>query len=240
MTLNLCQAGHTFHESKRVETEYGPWWIWDWARYMDFPGYCTGQDEVSKSIEVTGWWEKADTDHMLSILDTSPWHGLMLDFGSHIGWFTVLAATMGLGVFAYDADPENTRLLSTNYSNRQDAWVANVATDNQWVATIKRLPAPIENGHDVRFMKVDIEGHEHEALNLTRYLWQQQRVDYGLWELSPIFENREGINAPSYADLVDEIASYGYRWYILKGDDRWYIEGKDLTFPQENAWCERT
>jgi hypothetical protein len=232
MTLNECTAGHTFHESKLVNTEYGPWWIWDWQRYMDFPGYCTGQDEVSKSIEITGWWEKPDTDHMLELLGSE--RGYVVDFGSHIGWFTVLALKAGCHVWALDADPENMRLLKRNADNVP---VGAYVLETAWTSDVPE--SRFHNDVPIRLMKVDIEGHEHEALNLTRHLWQQQKIDYGLWELSPIFESRENIMAPSYADLVDEIASYGYRWYILKDEDRWYIEGKDLTFPQENGWAVR-
>lgn len=233
MTLNICQAGHETHESKLVEALYGPLWIWDWEQYMGFDGYCPGQDEVSKSIDLQDVWEKADTAYFWKVLGEQP--GVVLDFGSHIGWFTLLALMRGCAVDAFDSDPENTRLLKTNVDlRRKDQWLPIAATLG-WVNTTD--PRAFRNVDHVRLMKVDIEGHEHEALNLTRHLWQERKIDYGLWELSPIFEKRPGIMAESYAALVDEIASYGYRWHIHKDEGPWFITGKDLTFPQENAWA---
>lgn len=231
MTLNECQAGHDTHQSKLVDTEYGPFHIWDWKKYQWQGAYCTGQDEVSKSIDVNGYWEKPDTDEMLRIFQEGEW-GNVLDFGSHIGWFTCLALAAGNDVHAIEADPENTRLMADNVWLRGGERALTVTVD--W--TDKAVLGHLDR---VRLIKVDIEGRDHDALKLTRHLWQDRKVDYGLWELSPIFEKREGIMADSYAALVDEIADYGYRWYILKGDERWYITGADLTFPQENAWAER-
>jgi hypothetical protein len=234
VTLNVCQAGHTFHESKQVETMYGSLNIWQWDRYMDFPNYCPGQDEVSKSIDLQQVWEQADTAYFVQVLEDQS--GVVLDFGSHIGWFTTLAARFECMVYAFDADPENMRLLKTNVDIRRRKDYAAIYTTTGWVSDLSSQYFDLDH---VRLFKSDLEGHEHEALNLTRHLWQNRKVDYGLWELSPIFENREGINAPSYADLVDEIASYGYRWFILKDEGEWEITGADLTFPQENAWAER-
>lgn len=230
MPLNECQAGHLTHDSKLVDTAYGPFHVWDWRKYMDFAGYCTGQDEVSKSIDLQGVWEGADTEFFRSVLEEQ--QGPVADFGSHIGWFSVQAVKYGCKLWAIDSDPENARLWERNLD--QHAMNADQGFYLGWA--VDGVTAPFEA---MRIMKVDIEGHEHEALNLTRHLWQERKIDYGLWELSPIFEKRPGIMADSYAALVDEIASYGYRWFILKGEDRWYIEGKDLTFPQENAWCEK-
>lgn len=232
MTLNTCQAGHGFHVSKQVDSEFGPIRIWDWERYMDFPGYCPGQDEVSKSIDVNHAWEKPDTDHFRQILKQERGH--VLDFGSHIGWFTVQALKLGCDVDAFDADPENMRLLWLNLPISHPS-LGTLTPHLGWVADYES-PATFDY---VRLMKVDIEGHEHEALDLTRHLWEDRKIDYGLWELSPIFEKREGIMAESYAALVTEIESYGYRWYILKGEERWYFTVDEMTFPQENAWAER-
>ena len=226
--LNTCQAGHQSHESKLLETDYGPYWIWDWPRYMDFPNYCTGQDEVSKSIDVNGYWERADTDWVLDILEP----GLVLDFGSHIGWFAALATRKGCQVVAVDADPQNMTLLRKNFDLIKRG---ELRTWTGWVADIKgAVPtAPI------KLLKADVEGHEREVIDLTRHLWRNKMIDYALIEVSPIFENRENIMAPSYADLVDELIDYGYRATVHKDDGPWDITGADCTFPQENVRFER-
>lgn len=238
MTLNLCAAGHETHDSKLVDTAYGPWWIWDWERYMDFAGYCPAQDEVSKSIEITGWWEKPDTDRMLAILSEKP--GLVLDFGSHIGWFTVQALEKGCGVLAIDADSENVRLMQANLDARgpflTNHGALRYAVSTSWVVDVPPSLFPLK---PVRFLKCDLEGHEWEMVNLTRPLWQARLIDYALLEISPIFENREGISAPSYADLVDELIGYGYQATVYKSEGPWIVTGKDCTFDQENVLFSR-
>lgn len=233
MTLNVCEAGHLTHVSKLRNALYGPIHIWDWTQYQDQAGlYCPGQDEVSKSIDLQDVWERDDSAYFWKVLGEQA--GLVLDFGSHIGWFSKLALMRKCQVLAVDADPENMRLFWHNVGSLgAELWIE---SHTNWVAD---LDVALFDFEHVRLFKSDLEGHEHEALNLTRHLWQQRKIDFGLWELSPIFEKREGIWADSYAALVDEIASYGYRWFIWKGSDRWYIEGKDLTFGQENGWCEK-
>lgn len=233
MTLNLCQSGHLSHDSKLVDTAYGPLNIWKWEDYQWQGAYCPGQDEVSKSIDLQQVWERADTVYFRNVLTEASGH--VLDFGSHIGWFTVQALELGCEVWALDADPENMRLLWENI-DRSD-FGGDLTSTNCWAAEVS-LDVFKHDDH-IRLFKSDLEGHEHEALNLTRHLWQERKIDYGLWELSPIFEKRPGIMAESYAALVDEIASYGYRWFILKDEGQWEITGADLTFPQENAWCEK-
>lgn len=230
--LNVCQFGHPTHTSRIVETVAGQLWVWDWEAYQGLPGFCPAQDEVSKSIDLQQVWERADTAEFSRILRTRP--GLVLDFGSHIGWFTRLALQLGCDVMAFDASAENMRLLYDNVEMiERTGWLE---TYVEWVGGLD--PSLFQLDH-VRLFKSDVEGHEDEALNLTRHLWSERKIDYGLWELSPVFEQREGIMAASYAALVNEVAAYGYEWYILKDEGPWYITGKDLTFPQENAWCER-
>lgn len=238
MSLNLCQAGHETHESKLVDTAYGPWWIWAWEKYQWQGAYCPGQDEVSKSIEITGWWEKPDTDRMLAILNEEP--GIVLDFGSHIGWFAVQALEAGCSVLAVDADPENVRLMQANIDNRGPFLTRHgalrYATTTSWVADVPYGWFPLK---PVRFLKCDLEGHEWEMVNLTRHLWQNRLIDYALLEVSPIFENRPSIQAPSYAALVDELIGYGYRATVYKSEGDWEVTGADCTFDQENVLFSR-
>lgn len=233
MALNNCQAGHETHDSKLVDTAYGPWWIWAWEKYQWQGAYCPGQDEVSKSIEITGWWEKPDTDRMLAILREKP--GMVLDFGSHIGWFTVQALELGCEVWALDADPENMRLLWENI-DRSD-FGGDLATTTSWVADLP--PDTFKHDDHIRFLKCDLEGHEWEMVNLTRHLWQARLIDYALLEISPIFETRSSIQAPNYAALVDELIGYGYRATVYKSEGDWEVTGADCTFDQENVLFSR-
>lgn len=226
MTLNVCEVGHSTHSSKLLETAYGPFYIWQWDRYQWQGAYCSGQDEVSKSIDINGYWEKADTDRMIQILDEES--GTVVDFGTHIGWFAVQAARRGNRVIGIEADPENARLLKMNAELMP---IESLAVATMWAQDVAET---VPRQH-IRFLKVDIEGAEREAIRITKPLWEDRLIDYALIEVSPIFENRESIMAPSYAELVDELIGYGYEAAVLKNEGDWVITGADCTFDQENV-----
>lgn len=218
MTLNLCQAGHETHDSEVVQTQYGPFHVWNWRKYGGFPNYCTGQDDVSMSLDLYGNWERPDIARMREILTEKP--GVVLDFGAHIGWYGAQAAALGCDVVTVEADPENQRLLRENIEGYDVMWYPQL----EWVLGAM-IPAWIQQ---VRFLKSDVEGAEDQVINLTRHLWADRKIEHALLEISPVFKDY-------YPALVDELASYGYKPYIIKGDDEWEITGLDVTFPQENV-----
>lgn len=226
MTLNLCQANHETHDSKLIETKYGPFWIWKWDLYRGFAGYCPGQDDVSMSLDLYGDWERPDIARMRQILTEKP--GKVLDFGAHIGWYGVQAARMGCDVYFVEADPENFRLLERNLEDElgeTHAWSTRLA----WVA---ELDYEINDEGGIRFLKSDVEGAEDDVIHLTERLWQNRLIDHALLEISPVFK-------PYYPALVDELIGYGYDAFIIKDETDWHITGADVVFPQENVWFRR-
>lgn len=180
------------------------------------------------SLDVYGSWERPDIKRMREVLTEKP--GPVLDFGAHLGWYAIQAADLQCDVYAIEADPENSRLLSMNTDFR------NVDMDIQ-TCWVKDADLPVLD--QVRFLKSDVEGHEWEVVDLTRPYFQNRQIDYALLEVSPVFENRENIMAPSYATLVDELIGYGYDAYIIKDEEDWHITGADCTFPQENVWFSK-
>jgi hypothetical protein len=223
MTLNLCSAGHETHESLVVDTAYGPFHIWNWSKYRGFPGYCTGQDDVSMSLDLYGTWERPDIKRTRQILTEKP--GTVLDFGAHIGWYGAQAAALGCDVVTVESDPENQRLLRKNIEGYDVIWQPIL----QWVIDVEALPSWID---EVRFLKSDVEGAEDQVINLTRHLWADRKIDHALLEISPVFKDY-------YPALVDELASYGYKPYIIKDETDWEITGSDVVFPQENVWFSK-
>lgn len=224
MTLNVCEVGHDTHRSKLVETAYGPFHIWQWDQYQWQGAYCPGQDEVSKSIDVNGYWEKPETDRMLSILHEQS--GIVVDFGTHIGWFAVQAARHGATVIGIDSDPENVRLLQMNAGLVRGG---SIAVQTLWARDLVEEMPPLA---PVRFLKVDLEGAEADAIRITRLLWEERLIDHALIEVSPIFHD-------GYPEMVDELIGYGYKAVVLKDEGDWVITGADVTFPQENVWFQK-
>ena len=88
--------------------------VWDHREFMGQHGvYCTAQDETSHSIASQGIWEGYETLAALEIL-TDPAGGIVVDLGAHVGWYTMLAASVGREVVAVESNPENVRLLERN------------------------------------------------------------------------------------------------------------------------------
>jgi hypothetical protein len=78
--------------------------VFDTAQYMDKPGwYCPGQDTVSQNIGIHGQWEPTDSAVIGKILADGDKRHLVIDFGAHVGWYTVMAAKAGYRVIASTA-----------------------------------------------------------------------------------------------------------------------------------------
>lgn len=182
--LNVCQF-HKTHDTKTVDTVNGSLIIYDWAKYQGYDGYCTGQDDVSMTLDLYGYWEAE------VVLPEFP-PGVCLDFGAHIGWFTVQLAA-DHHVFAVDADPTNCVLLQMNLARRG----LSATIRNSWVADIGGLNLP-----DVRFIKSDVEGHENEVVELC---WDIINRDHPvlLLECSPEFDIY-------YPDMLQSLIDIGY------------------------------
>lgn len=225
MELNNCQAGHAYHSSRLIESFYGPIWIWDWSQYMDQPLYCTAQDEVSKSIDVNGYWEKPETERVRQILKEKP--GLVVDLGAHIGWFTMQALSLGCEVHAVEADPENVWLLDQNVRLIERESRRPISVICGWV----HEQPPLTDDH-IRLLKIDIEGRESDGIDYTRTLWENRQIDYALIEISPIFH-------AGYPELVDELRGYGYQASVFKQEGDWIVTGADCTFDQETCLFTR-
>ena len=54
--MNICDAGHKIHDRKIVDTVQGKFLIFDYEQYMGYTGYCTGQDDISRTLSLYGNW----------------------------------------------------------------------------------------------------------------------------------------------------------------------------------------
>lgn len=217
-----CQRGHNDHVAKLVHVDLArphgyadltpvperlarsfDVMVWDPGTYpVDGGAYCPAHDAVSETIADQGIWEPAETVLTLSACSAAPPNATVVDFGSQIGWFSLLAASCGLGVLAVEADPENVRLLTLS------------ATANGWADWVQKLCTRIGPDTDalpprrIALAKVDVEGAERDAI---RMLWpsiEAGLVDHLLVEVTPVFDGY-------YPDLVADLVRAGYRAYVL-------------------------
>lgn len=211
---NECQAGHKIHDTKVVDTALGPFTIWDWEKYADFEGYCTGQDDVSMTLDLYGTWEGTDWERAQRYVKGR--EGWALDFGSHIGWYAVMFAQAGLDVLAVDADPANCELLQIN-SGRQRV---KIDVLNTWVADMDPLPM----NRATVLIKSDVEGAELDVIEVCADVIADSHPVL-LLECSPEFDSY-------YPTMIDDLIALGYRADV-EGTE---ITGSTLGETQRNVW----
>lgn len=214
-----CAAEHEKHQSATIETNIGIMEIYDWREYFitvdgnetypEFDGYCPGQDIISYSIERQGAWDKGQTlltQRLFNELQGKH-GGIVLDFGSHIGYYSLLAALKGYTVASIDGSRENLELLakSADYNKVQDKI-------SPYLAWLDK-DAPVLSAHEesVHLLKVDVEGAEKYVVQMCSELFKAKKIKYAIIEISPVFNI-------SYPYLVENIANCGYKVYQIESD----------------------
>lgn len=226
-----CAAGHDSHARTLVTDHIGGmdviYQIYDWREYFmtvdghetvaEFNGYCTGQDIISYCIDRQGVWEAEETAVQLDILnelhpepEVKATSGIMLDFGSHIGYYSILAAKRGYQVASFDGSKENLELLA---ESAKVNGVSHLITPNLcWLDD--QAPILSRDAEEVQLAKVDIEGAEQYALMMMADLIGGHKIKYLIFEISPTFND-------TYPSLVETIAGQGYDVYLINSDKTW-------------------
>lgn len=215
-----CQVGHDTHQTllihRDIQGTIVDYEIYDWREYFitvdgnetvsEHGKYCTGQDIISYCIDRQGVWEAEETATILDILSED--HGtnndVVLDFGSHIGYYSMLAALKGYRVASFDGSKENLELL-------QRSAVVNEVADRVfpylcWLDDQAPILQPDQES--VQLVKVDVEGAENHALQVISQLIGQHKIKYAIFEISPTFND-------TYPALVETIAKFGYDVYQI-------------------------
>lgn len=218
--MNICGLGHARHDTIEVPTKQGPFIVFDTPRYMGNPGvYCTGQDVLSENVAAEGQWEPHDTPVIESILRRGDRDKLVIDFGCHIGWYTIMAAKLGYQVLAVDADAENLDLLARNAELH--AVASQVTCLHAWVDDTFTLPSAAT---DVELIKADIEGCERHAIRACAPILKQTGHLYV--EISPAFRD-------DYPQLVAQLNDAGFAAFWPDGrsfDDDFTLTQFNLRF----------
>lgn len=222
--VETCAAGHRLHTtlpvSVRLSGRYPtvPDWpavpagfeqtldlmCFDTAAYRGTVGYCPGDDEVSRSLLAHGAWEGFETALVLTILGGDTSHGgWVVDIGSHLGWYTLLASSWGYQVVAVEANPETLSLLGVNCDLNNCA--SRVVGVRGWVGPDT---PPVPAGPQIRLVKADIEGLEADAVRVFEPSLAAGLVDFLMLELTAAFNDR-------WRDAVSMLDRYGYAGYAI-------------------------
>jgi len=219
--MTNCQAGHTTHARRTVPSEQGRFLIYDYARYMDFKGYCTGQDDVSRTIGMYGIWDEPSTGLIASILDNGK-ENLFIDVGCHIGWFSKLALGKGAFVLGFDGEPEHIELCKFNAPHG--------AYKSIW---FDKSIVPTDRIHQAELIKIDVEGSEQWAIKYFEKSFQAGTIKNAIIEITPVFND-------SYPALVQRMIDWGYEvfryeaWHKLdKWDGEFNFHQTDFLFKKQ-------
>jgi hypothetical protein len=201
VVVPISLVGQRFHdfapfpEHRRLDFEIE---VFDWHRYKDGASFCYGKDGFAEGVICQGVWESYETRIALEVFATSR-PGVVLDFGSSMGWYTMLAALTGHRVIAWEAIDEFASVLRRNADRY--SWCADmIEVRNEWV---DGSTPPVKVDGEVVLLKVDTEGMEQEVLAMCWDLIEERRVRYMLLEVSPCF--RDG-----YDVLLAQLGECGY------------------------------
>lgn len=189
-TTQGCEAGHETHARSltNVTMPYthnvGAMQIFDAARYRDTEGYCPGDDDVSRTLAVGGVWERAESEAFMKCLARSN-APVVIDFGSHIGWYTMMAAAHNFKVLAIEGVAEHEELTRHNVASLgvpdRRLWQA-----HHWVGLATPY-LPAEDAPRIACVKIDLEGKEEDAVRSLFELLRADLIDNILLEVSPVF-----------------------------------------------------
>ena len=219
-----CVFGHKTHD----RIQMGLWTGYDWSKYLDLPGgWCQGRCDISRTLDLYGVWEWADTKRFMKVLRERPcddeW---VVDLGANIGWYSIWAALAGFRVEAIEGVPETAVIL---WENAVSFGIDDmVDAHSLWIdeTTPPAEPRP------VRLMKIDIEGLEPEAVRVYAPLFEQRLVEHAVIEVSPVFKEY----TDSTTAMVRQLLEWGYRADVegvpFDVDSLRHID-------QANVWFER-
>lgn len=197
MTETHCEAGHPDHDVIILDLDRFKIAVYDSETYRGTHGYCPGDSILSRSVTESGMWEgwsyKILMDHEVFR------GGLVVDIGSNMGWYSLLAASLGCSVLAVEGDPDNFRLLCRNIALNHFSEL--IDPRFEWVDETWAL-SDVPDG-EVDLIKVDLEGKDVEAVDGMWELISSGRVANMLIEVSPVF--RDG-----YPAMVEKIMDLGY------------------------------
>lgn len=218
--MNICAAGHKVHDKMIINTSACGidllLSIYDTDKYMGFAGYCTGQDDISRTIEMTGIWEPIETKIVVSLLQRPMDKGYVLDFGAHIGWFSMIAAKMGYTVTAFEGDNENADQVE--YNAALNGVSGKITVERQWIDENQK---PLTIDTEIELLKIDLEGNDQYAVNMCAPLFNKRLIKNALIEVSPVFNG-------SYPAMVQKIVDHGYD--VFCADDARNLKPFDFNY----------
>lgn len=178
------------HERSEVPTQYGPMLTFNTDLYCE-PGYCMGDDDVSRTIRRVGVWEPVETAAFGALIFGGD---VVIDFGGQIGWYSRVTSFYGGSVLAIEGVYEHAAIL--NYNVPGAHVVRHWVDENSPIISADGAPR-------IKCVKMDLEGAEVHAMRMISDLLDAELVDNILMEISPVFND-------SYPLIIRELFQRGF------------------------------
>lgn len=192
-------------------------------------------DFIGHSINVFGRYEKAELEALAGIIEDSSRRGTALDVGANIGNHSIFLADLFSRVHAFEPNPALVPLLEYNVREHPNVTVHPFGASSSDISVEAEIPSTNVGGGAVRrdpsggrtggtfklrrlddvpelleadaidFIKIDVEGHEIEALEGMAALIERHRP------LIAIEQNASAVREGS-TDAVDRLRGLGYRY----------------------------
>ena len=177
--------------------------IYDYSDYLYVPRdtWCPADDIISEQIDKKGHWEEYETALISDILKQPRRFNKVYDFGSQVGWYSMLALLNGFDVNSFEIDEESaTMLLDSAHLNgltHLEVHKGSIDSDSR-----------VRPADKIHFLKCDVEGQEPEAFRIMKDSFVNGDVDYAVFEITPVFHDR-------YPALIKNIQDCGYVAYAI-------------------------
>lgn len=208
-----CDVHPQGHVMSLVPSLIGDIWTFDTYLYAE-PGYCMGDDDVSRTIRLYGVWEPTETTDFIGALLRSP--GIVIDFGAQIGWYSRVASNHDRLVLAIEPVVEHC------VATRRNA--ADVTVAHHWVwansPVLGSAGAP-----RIACVKIDLEGAEVDAIRMLSELLDADKIDNILMEVSPTFND-------TYPDLIRGLMARGFTAKVCNPEQPFTFDEVDAVVAQ--------
>jgi FkbM family methyltransferase len=207
------------------------------ARYPQM--CCYAFDHISRHIAIDGRYEREEIEFILERFRERIAGRTVVDVGANIGNHTLAFAEVAARVIALEPHPVTFELLRLNTRNRPNVTVLNLGASDRHARLKGVVPVGNAGGcsigdgageevelevqpvdelpelSDVGLVKIDVEGHEEQALRGMERLLSQQRPVV-------VFEQNPDVIADGTSPSVRFLRSLGYaHLYSVEKRHRW-------------------
>jgi hypothetical protein len=165
-----------------------------------------GLDIICKCLKKDGCWEPFQTEITREIL-TEKTEGVFLDLGCHIGYYSILASSLGIKTYSVDG---NNKFLNLFRESIKINSLENIEIINSVISSDFDLELFISkhNINQIKLIKMDLEGSETNIIKLFEPLFLNKKINNLIIEISPKFNN-------DYPELCRYIFNHGFKIYDI-------------------------